>query len=274
MLTKMNHFKPASSITDPHLIIFFDYLGPISSYFYPMLQCLSAIPVFTTIIRYNLINTHIMKRKWAANIFAIVIPFIISIPLSHGNGFNQLLLWSGVILSSFINFILPIHFYYKSLLRSEKCWSRISATPHHKSLLERSNINLDRLIEIHDKMGQSRASLNDFMDLDLDKNEDVMICSEKINKCDIKDNKKEIKCKESESDGLLCSISKHMIYDNDLEEQISDFKSSFSIVSSKEFVFGHMTCKRNMTLCFFVFTVSLAFIAFILDILSVMDKDN
>ena len=142
MLSKLNHFKAAPSITNPTLIHFFETLGPVSCYFYPILQCLTGIPVFCTVIRYNLINTHILKTKWTANMVAIVFPFMASIFLYHGAGFNIMLNWTGSIFSSFINFVLPIFFYYKAVLRPQSDWERIATSDHHISLLRRSKIDI------------------------------------------------------------------------------------------------------------------------------------
>eukprot|EP01084_Bolivina_argentea_P120788 214137_1 len=148
MLSKLNHFMPNKYITNDTLITFFRYLGPISCYSYPLLQCLTQIPVFAIIIRYNLINTHILNKEWSANIIAIWIPFLLSIFLYHGNGFNFILNWTGVVFASFVNFILPIFFYYKSMMRPKAEWSVISFSKHHKNLLDRSNVDLKRMLEI------------------------------------------------------------------------------------------------------------------------------
>merc|ERR1719245_2271063 len=74
---------------------------------------------------------------------AIFIPFFVSIILYHGNGFNNLLNWTGVLFASFINFVLPIYFRYRSLLRPKNVWYLISKSSHHLEQLEKSNICLD-----------------------------------------------------------------------------------------------------------------------------------
>eukprot|EP01084_Bolivina_argentea_P120787 214136_1 len=130
MLAKLNNFQPNSNLKNQTLIKFFTYFGPISGYIYPLIQTASGIPVFCAIIRYNLLNTHILKTKWSANIIAIFIPFFFSIILYHGNGFNNLLNWTGLCFSSFINYILPIFFYYKSILRPKDIWYQIAESPH------------------------------------------------------------------------------------------------------------------------------------------------
>merc|ERR1712154_442666 len=143
MLSKLNNFHPnPKKLTNVHIIHFFRWFGPISGYIYPLIQCASGIPPFCSIIRYNLMNTKILKSEWSANIVAIIIPFTASIILYHGNGFNNLLNWTGVLFSSFINFILPIFFYYKSLLRPKNIWYIISKSQHHLDQISKSNISL------------------------------------------------------------------------------------------------------------------------------------
>jgi len=142
LLSKLNHFRAAESISSPTLIALFETLGPVSCYLYPILQCLSGIPVFCTVVRYNLINTHILRSKWAANTVAIVLPFSASVVLYHGNGFNAMLNWTGSVFSSFVNFILPIFFYYRAVLRPQADWERIARSDHHLALLRRCKINV------------------------------------------------------------------------------------------------------------------------------------
>ena len=144
MLSKLNNFKPdPTKLANPHIIAFFKWFGPISGYIYPLIQSASGIPPFCSIIRYNLLNAKMLKSKWSANIIAIAIPFCVSIILYHGNGFNNLLNWTGVLFASFINFILPIYFRYKSLLRPKSVWYLISKSEHHLEQLDKSNICLD-----------------------------------------------------------------------------------------------------------------------------------
>ena len=145
LLSKLNDFMPNHHIQDAKVINFFKYFGAIFCYFYPILQNLTGIPVFAAVIRCNLINTNILKSRRSANILSIWIPFVFSIVLYHGNGFNVMLNWSGVLLSSFINFVLPIFFYYKALLRTQSEWTQVASSEHHRLMLEKRNLNLNKL---------------------------------------------------------------------------------------------------------------------------------
>eukprot|EP01084_Bolivina_argentea_P177791 307460_1 len=144
LLSKLNNFKPNSKLTNVYVISFFEWFGPISGYLYPLVQSASGIPPFCAVIRYNLLNSGILQSgsNFWANILSVFIPFVVSIILYHGNGFNNLLNWTGVVFSSFINYILPILFYYKALKRPKHIWYQISKSQHHLDQLSKSDIDL------------------------------------------------------------------------------------------------------------------------------------
>jgi len=260
MLSKLNNFKVAPSITDPTLIHFFETLGPVSCYFYPIIQCLTGIPVFCTVIRYNLINTHILETKWTANMVAIALPFTVSIILYHGAGFNHMLNWTGAVFSSFINFILPILFYYKAVLRPQSIWEKIATSEHHLSLLRRSNLDLDlntasivgdgdeREIAYYDctGIGSSQSPLEIVEHGDI-KGSGSLLGIDK---------------RRTESDGLLMGIPRG--YDSlfSSAERMEDNDVDVVIRTHAE---RRASRRARKALCFLVFTVVLALTAFGLD---------
>ena len=83
-------------------------LAKITVYLEPIIQNLTSIPVFSIVIRYNLLNTGF--NKFTANMWAIVFPWLVSIPLYNGNGFNDLCNWTGVIFAAclVISFIFTL----------------------------------------------------------------------------------------------------------------------------------------------------------------------
>eukprot|EP01132_Coremiostelium_polycephalum_P002447 gene2447-3022_t len=67
----------------------------LSVYFFPFIVLASTIPVFSIIVRYNLMQNKLMTKK-LANFLAIVLPWIIVIPFATGNWLNQISNWATI----------------------------------------------------------------------------------------------------------------------------------------------------------------------------------
>lgn len=72
----------------------------------------TTIPVFSIVVRYNLMQSNIHKG-WA-NIFAVALPWIVVIPFLTGNGLNEILSWGTLFFTSVANFIIPFAIYIKA----------------------------------------------------------------------------------------------------------------------------------------------------------------
>lgn len=88
-------------------------IGQISVYLYPIIQNITSIPVFCIIIRYNLQNSGL--TKYVSNFISVLLPWILAIPLFTGSGFTNLCDFTGIVLGSFVNFILPPYLYLLSI---------------------------------------------------------------------------------------------------------------------------------------------------------------
>ena len=88
-------------------------IGKISVYLYPIIQNITSIPVFCIIIRYNLQNSG--TSKYIANFISVLLPWLLAIPLFTGAGFVKLCDFTGIVLGSFVNFILPPYLYLLSV---------------------------------------------------------------------------------------------------------------------------------------------------------------
>ena len=88
-------------------------IGKISVYLYPIIQNITSIPVFCIIIRYNLENSGMSKR--ISHFISVIVPWILAIPLFTGSGFTNLCDFTGIVLASFVNFILPPYLYLLSI---------------------------------------------------------------------------------------------------------------------------------------------------------------
>lgn len=58
-------------------------LAEISVYAFPEVVLVSTIPVFSIIVRYNLLDSGLMGRFWA-NFWAVIFPWFLAIPFYPG----------------------------------------------------------------------------------------------------------------------------------------------------------------------------------------------
>eukprot|EP01132_Coremiostelium_polycephalum_P003307 gene3307-4142_t len=86
----------------------------ISVYIFPFVVLASSIPVYSIIVRYNLMQNDLLP-KWIANMVAVVLPWIIVIPFMTGDGLNKISNWSSLFFSSIANFIIPLLIYLRSV---------------------------------------------------------------------------------------------------------------------------------------------------------------
>ena len=86
----------------------------IMVFIFPIANVLASIPVFSIIIRYNLLQIHGIKVPvWLGNLFAVVLPWLVALPFFGGDGLNQIINWSSAIFFILLNLILPLWAYLK-----------------------------------------------------------------------------------------------------------------------------------------------------------------
>jgi hypothetical protein len=88
----------------------------ISVYLFPIVVLLSSIPVYSIIIRYNLIESGLCGKHWA-NVWAVLFPWVFSVPFYTGSGLSNIISWVGLFVNGFINFVIPLLFYIIALRR-------------------------------------------------------------------------------------------------------------------------------------------------------------
>jgi len=101
-LTLLNNRKDVSRLTS------------LTCQFFPMLTALTGVPVCSIIMRYNLLQSKIVSSARMANLFAVGLPWAISIPLQTsrgGAGLQDLLNWGSLLFASMCNFVIPFLLY-------------------------------------------------------------------------------------------------------------------------------------------------------------------
>mmetsp|Transcript_9875 Transcript_9875/g.19306 ORF Transcript_9875/g.19306 Transcript_9875/m.19306 type:complete len:286 (-) Transcript_9875:235-1092(-) len=82
----------------------------ITTYFFPLCSLVTSIPVFSIIMRYNLIENKVCST-WTANFWSVLFPWLLSLLVYGGTTINYVLNWAGIITVGPLNFIVPIWIY-------------------------------------------------------------------------------------------------------------------------------------------------------------------
>ncbi|CAK0805145.1 unnamed protein product, partial [Prorocentrum cordatum] len=80
---------------------------------YPVLQNFTSIPVFSIMIRYNLLKLDLFEKR-TATLLAVGLPWVLSIFLYTGSGFQDVSNIGGIVFSLLINNVIPVVVYLKS----------------------------------------------------------------------------------------------------------------------------------------------------------------
>jgi len=115
-------------------------VSKIMTFIFAPCSLLTGIPVYSIIIRYNLLENHIMTKFWA-NLFAVVLPWILALFVYPGNMLGPVISWSSAILFVGLNFILPIAIYI--YLQSSKGQHHLISRMREEGVLEEAVINAE-----------------------------------------------------------------------------------------------------------------------------------
>ena len=87
-------------------------VSKIMVFIFPIANILTSIPVFSIIIRYNMLQIHgVRVPVWLSNIFAVVLPWVVALPFFGGDGLNNIINWSSAVFFILLNLILPLWAY-------------------------------------------------------------------------------------------------------------------------------------------------------------------
>jgi len=110
-----------------------------SVYLFPFIVLASTIPVFSIVVRYNLLQGNFCSKP-VANFFAVILPWIIVIPFQTGEWLNKISNWSSLFFNSIANFIIPFALY----IQAHKFKKTNIISPEQRKIVEEiSNETLD-----------------------------------------------------------------------------------------------------------------------------------
>jgi len=135
----------------------FRIISRVTVYLFPIVTQLSGIPVFSIIIRYNLLENQICGKFWA-NIWAVIFPWVVAVPFYTGSGLATIISWASLFVNGFINYIIPLLLFimsHKAHLEKRPIMGIRTLGPHHQTVIT---------AEMHssDKFSINRSSNNEF----------------------------------------------------------------------------------------------------------------
>lgn len=84
----------------------------IMTFIFPLANVLTSIPVFSIIIRYNMLQIHgIHVPVWMANLVAVVMPWVVAVPFYPGNTMDDIINWSSALFFVMLNLVFPLSMY-------------------------------------------------------------------------------------------------------------------------------------------------------------------
>uniref|UniRef100_A0A6B2L2R7 Amino acid transporter transmembrane domain-containing protein n=1 Tax=Arcella intermedia TaxID=1963864 RepID=A0A6B2L2R7_9EUKA len=82
-------------------------------FLFPLSVVATSIPIYSIIVRYNLLENKICNKP-IANIIAVVLPWVVVIPFYTGKGLTEVMNWSTLISNGIVNFIIPFYLFIKA----------------------------------------------------------------------------------------------------------------------------------------------------------------
>ncbi|PRP85167.1 hypothetical protein PROFUN_07114 [Planoprotostelium fungivorum] len=88
-------------------------ISSICVYLFPIVALLSGLPVFSIIMKYNLVENNIC-RKSVGTFWAVIFPWVISVLLYPGQGALDVINWTSLCVNGITNFVIPMLLYIVS----------------------------------------------------------------------------------------------------------------------------------------------------------------
>mmetsp|Transcript_34741 Transcript_34741/g.55878 ORF Transcript_34741/g.55878 Transcript_34741/m.55878 type:complete len:606 (-) Transcript_34741:301-2118(-) len=88
----------------------------VLTFSFPLFALVTSIPVFSIIMRYNLLENRICGTS-AANFWSVLMPWMLSLLVYGGNSINYILAWAGIVTVGPLNFVVPAWVYLVSSKR-------------------------------------------------------------------------------------------------------------------------------------------------------------
>jgi len=88
-------------------------ISSICVFLFPISVVATSIPIYSIIVRYNLLENQICNKPMA-NFIGVILPWLVTIPFYTGRGLEYVINWSTLISGGIINFIIPFWLYVRA----------------------------------------------------------------------------------------------------------------------------------------------------------------
>jgi hypothetical protein len=113
-------------------------VSKVATYIFPIANLMSSIPVFAILIRYNLMNSGICSKR-VANIFAVLLPWVLALFFYAGSQLELLMTWSSALFFVPLNFVVPLLLYIEQ-------YRRVGMHARSRHSFDESDTNLASLV--------------------------------------------------------------------------------------------------------------------------------
>jgi amino acid permease len=144
----------------------------VTYFLFPFVVNLTTIPIVSIVIKYNFLSNQVVSKP-VANFIAVILPWLIAIPLYTGAGFNTIITWTGAFVSGIVNFIVPMYMYVLAirkycnergyitpLLSSSECHTHASSEDCTAAAKEITYVD----VNLNDHDGSLEPVADDFVD--------------------------------------------------------------------------------------------------------------
>eukprot|EP01113_Clastostelium_recurvatum_P011973 TRINITY_DN1616_c0_g1_i3.p1 TRINITY_DN1616_c0_g1~~TRINITY_DN1616_c0_g1_i3.p1 ORF type:complete len:544 (-),score=152.42 TRINITY_DN1616_c0_g1_i3:105-1541(-) len=129
-------------------------------YLFPPVILSLTIPVFSIVVRYNLLQNKVCN-KGLANFFAVVLPWLVVIPFMTGEGLMIVIGWSSLFFTSVSNFILPFVLYMTAVkFKQDYHAGRVTLTEDQKQIIADMNIPEVTTVSFSAKVDEESPLIN------------------------------------------------------------------------------------------------------------------
>ncbi|KAI9335488.1 hypothetical protein BDR26DRAFT_822498 [Obelidium mucronatum] len=142
--------------TDPHYTPHF-VVNKLFCYVFSIVMLLPAIPVSFIISEQNIgqnFNIDSPVKQWAVKFITFILPWLICIPMQTGTALGTFINWTGVLLISPANFVIPFVIYLKCLRFRREYNQHRTLSSKQTSILKQVHTHSTTIVNFLDKRAQ------------------------------------------------------------------------------------------------------------------------
>ena len=133
----------------------FPWVAQVAMYVFTFMNTATGIPIYSIVLKYNFMSAtnpvKMFRSKCVSLALAVMLPWMLSIPLYTGKGFNNLIEVGGTCFQSVVNFIVPVCLFIGVLITERRVARELAQ-------MEKSPEQLEELCDVK---GECSSTLED-----------------------------------------------------------------------------------------------------------------